>query len=44
MLYEFSGRTTGTGIRIVTHRMANYKVILFYLAEHNLHLFTFYSV
>jgi hypothetical protein len=37
---QFSLRTTGAGIHIVTHCMANYKVILSYLSEHNFHHFT----
>jgi len=39
---HFSLQTTGGRICIVTHNMANYKVILSYLSEYNLHHFTFY--
>jgi hypothetical protein len=39
---HFSLRTTGSGIRIVTHCMADCKAILSYLPEHNLHHLTFY--
>jgi hypothetical protein len=39
---QFSLRTTGDGTRIVIYYMADYKAILSYLFDHNLHHFTFY--
>lgn len=41
-MYQFSLRATGVGIRTLIHCMVDYKAILSYLSEHNLHHFTFY--